>query len=470
MRSGFAALLAVSIGAKSMAQLTFNPDTPNAWVAVLKEGENTLGRSEDNDVRVEEGGVSGYHCRISLEQGLVTITDLNSTNGTHINGARITQSGWAPGQIVFLGHLPVRLETRVNAGASAPSPNGAIASSRPAVSLAGARLRIAGHAPASESASSAAEAEGAADAPPVAPSMISAPPGTRCRSHNKSLASWSCPKCRKYFCDLCVATRSTASGPAHMCRGCGVECLPVRMELVVEQERGFFSRLPGAFVFPFKGTGVLILIVATVVFAALSAMSGIFSILLTMAATGYLFLFLQNIIHGAAADEETMPSLPEFDGLFGAFFTLIGTVIISFILPVGLLIAKFFDVEIPTGAIVASIFASLFYFPMAFLAVAILDSPAAANPLVVIPSILKVPGQYLVTVVILCGVFGVRIMGGMAVAVASEATYTTTDMSVMFGGFAAGALWSFISIYLLTVAMRILGLLYLTQRDKLGWL
>jgi hypothetical protein len=459
-----------------MAQLTFNPDTPNAWVSVLKEGENTLGRSEDNDVRVEEGGVSGYHCRISVEQGLVTITDLNSTNGTHINGARISQSGWAPGQIVFLGHLPVRLDARVSAVPSpalgAPGANGGSAVARPltpAVSLSSPRLRIAGHAPANETVSS--PEPGTESAPPVAgPAFISAPPGTRCRSHNKSLASWSCPKCRKYFCDLCVATRATASGPAHMCRGCGVECLPVRMEFVMEQERGFFSRLPGAFVFPFKGAGVLILIVATMLFAAFSAMSGIFSILLTMAATGYLFLFLQNIIHGAANAEETMPSLPDMDGLFGAFFTLAGTVIISFILPIGLGIAKFFDVDIPTSALVASVFASLFYFPMAFLAVAILDSPAAANPLVVVPSILKVPAHYLVTVLILCAVFGVRILGGMAAVVASDATYTTTDMSVFFGVVAARAIWSFISLYLLTVAIRILGLLYLTQKDKLGWL
>ncbi|HKX63225.1 MAG TPA: FHA domain-containing protein, partial [Verrucomicrobiae bacterium] len=283
-----------------MAQLTFNPDTPNAWVAALKEGENTIGRSEDNDVRVEEGGVSGYHCRISLEQGLVTITDLNSTNGTHINGARITQSGWAPGQIVFLGHLPVRLETRVNAGASAPTPNGGLAPSPPsaaAVSLAGSRLRIAGHSAPSESASSSSPEAESAEAPPVAPSMISAPPGTRCRSHNKSLATWSCPKCRKYFCDLCVATRSTASGPAHTCRGCGVECLPVRVELVVEQERGFFSRLPGAFVFPFKGTGVIILIIISIILAGLSAFAGPFAIFLKAAILGYLFLYLQNIIH-----------------------------------------------------------------------------------------------------------------------------------------------------------------------------
>jgi hypothetical protein len=214
----------------------------------------------------------------------------------------------------------------------------------------------------------------------------------------------------------------------------------------------------------------LILIAATLVFAALSAMGGIFSILLTMAATGYLFLFLQNIIHSTAAGDETMPSMPDFDGLFGAFFTLLGTVIISFILPVGLGIAKLFDVEIPTNLLIGSVFISLLYFPMAFLAVAMLDSVAAANPLVVIPSILRVPAQYLVTVILLCGVYGVRLLGDLASSAAGDLTYTTTDMSVLFATLAGRALWSFLSIYLLTVSMRILGLLYVTQRDKLNWI
>jgi hypothetical protein len=30
-------------------------------------------------------------------------------------------------------------------------------------------------------------------------------------------------------------------------------------------------------------------------------------------------------------------------------------------------------------------------------------------------------------------------------------------------------LWAFLSVYLLTVTTRILGLLYLTKRDRLGW-
>jgi hypothetical protein len=29
--------------------------------------------------------------------------------------------------------------------------------------------------------------------------------------------------------------------------------------------------------------------------------------------------------------------------------------------------------------------------------------------------------------------------------------------------------WSLVSVYLLTVTTRILGLLYRTQKDKLGW-
>jgi len=112
-----------------MAQLTFNPNSPSAWSVTLKEGENTIGRADDNDVCTGEGGVSSHHCRVSLNQGVVTITDLNSTNGTSVNGHPITQATWSPGQIIHLGQLPVRLEgagpipvaTLVTAPTAAPS-------------------------------------------------------------------------------------------------------------------------------------------------------------------------------------------------------------------------------------------------------------------------------------------------------------------------------------------------------------
>lgn len=474
-----------------MAQLIFHPNSANAWAYTLKEGSNTIGRSDDNDVRIGEGGVSGHHCTVSLNQGVVTITDLNSTNGTHINGNRITQASWAPGQTLQLGEIPVRLEgvDLVQSAIPAAIPlaiplaapiaapvAAAVAAAAPApVSKGPIRLRIAGsggsHAPA-PAAAAVVEAP-VAELPPALEHAhgITAPAGTRCKSHSKSPAAWYCPKCRKFFCDLCVATRASTSGPKHNCRSCGSDCDPVHLERSGPvHEKGFFARLPEAFIYPFKGAGSLVLIVATLVFAALSAVSGIFNILLSMMATGYLFLFLQNIIHATAAEENEMPSLPDFDGLFGAFFTLLGTIAISFIIPIILGIARLSGVEIPVSVIIASIFVSLIYFPMAFLAVAMLDSVAAANPLVIIPSILKVPGQYIVTVIMISIVFGVRILGDVFSGVAGSETYTTRSMSVLFIGIGVQAVWSFIRIYLLTVTMRILGNLYLTQRDKLGWL
>lgn len=462
-----------------MAHLTINPNSANAWVVILKEGENTFGRADDNDVRVEEGGVSSHHCKVILDQGVITILDLNSTNGTSINGARVAQAVWPPGQIIHLGNLPVRLEgaqpTAPAVPMAAPAPPIPVALSTAAPTPAAPapmRLRISGSASHPEPAATPAAETPVADLPPpiVSAGAITAPTGTRCKSHPKSPPNWHCPKCRKYYCHLCITTRPSHSGALHLCRACGGECQPVQTPQAADGgERGFFAHLPGAFIYPLRGTGVLTVIAATLVFAALGMVTGLFSIMMTMAAIGYLFLFVQNIIHCTAAGDDEMPSLPDFDGLFGAFFTLAGTVAFCFFLPIGLIIAKFFEVDIPTSAVIATIFLSLLYFPMAFLSVAMNDSAIAANPLVVIPAILKMPLQYLVTAILLCGVFGVRLLGDSLASAAGQATMTTTDMSVMFMAFGVKVIWSFISIYLLTVGMRILGILYVTQKEKFGW-
>jgi predicted component of type VI protein secretion system len=104
-----------------MAQLIFHPESAKTWAYTLKEGNNTIGRTDDNDVRIGEGGVSGHHCTVSLNQGVVTITDLNSTNGTLLNGIRITQASWAPGQTLHLGEIAVCLEGADLAKAAIPT-------------------------------------------------------------------------------------------------------------------------------------------------------------------------------------------------------------------------------------------------------------------------------------------------------------------------------------------------------------
>ncbi|MCM8613747.1 phospholipase D-like domain-containing protein [Accumulibacter sp.] len=56
---------------------------------VLRAGMNTVGRAQDNDVVIGSARVSRYHARISLDDGVCTLSDLASGNGTFLNGERI---------------------------------------------------------------------------------------------------------------------------------------------------------------------------------------------------------------------------------------------------------------------------------------------------------------------------------------------------------------------------------------------
>lgn len=52
----------------------------------------TLGRNKDNDLVLSDPFVSGHHCRVAHENGVVVVTDLNSTNGCFMNGQRVNGS------------------------------------------------------------------------------------------------------------------------------------------------------------------------------------------------------------------------------------------------------------------------------------------------------------------------------------------------------------------------------------------
>jgi uncharacterized membrane protein YhaH (DUF805 family) len=48
-----------------------------------------IGRDSDNDVIIKDDAVSHYHTQIAYDGTLFRIMDLNSTNGTYVNGNRI---------------------------------------------------------------------------------------------------------------------------------------------------------------------------------------------------------------------------------------------------------------------------------------------------------------------------------------------------------------------------------------------
>ena len=57
----------------------------------LREGEQVVGRAATSHIRLPDSSVSRTHAKIVLEDGKVTLTDLESSNGTFVNGARITE-------------------------------------------------------------------------------------------------------------------------------------------------------------------------------------------------------------------------------------------------------------------------------------------------------------------------------------------------------------------------------------------
>ena len=99
----------------------------------LNVDRTTIGRVEDNTFQIADPSVSSHHCEALLRGGEVVIRDLNSTNGTFINDAQITESVLKPGQTLRLGQIELKLEA---GGPRASTP------AAPAAPAAPARLRL----------------------------------------------------------------------------------------------------------------------------------------------------------------------------------------------------------------------------------------------------------------------------------------------------------------------------------------
>ncbi len=60
---------------------------------ILDKPTYTIGRKPDNDIVLEHSTVSGHHCRVYASGGTYFVEDLNSTNGTFLNGKKTFKSG-----------------------------------------------------------------------------------------------------------------------------------------------------------------------------------------------------------------------------------------------------------------------------------------------------------------------------------------------------------------------------------------
>ncbi len=90
----------------------------------LSVERTTVGRVEENTFQIAAPSVSSRHAEILLRGSEVLVHDLNSTNGTFINGEKITEAVLLPGQTLRLGQVELKIDDGqpVSAPVITPAP------------------------------------------------------------------------------------------------------------------------------------------------------------------------------------------------------------------------------------------------------------------------------------------------------------------------------------------------------------
>src|ERR1051326_4903997 len=165
-----------------MFQLHIRSGSRTAQVLDLPPGLTRMGRHPDNELTLDDSTVSGRHCEVLYQDGIVRVRDLASTNGTYIDGQKIQEAVLMAGQVLVVGSVTMALE-------STP------------VHIAIPEMPV----------------------PAVPPTEVDGVPV--CYQHPGSRAPLECAQCGKRFCELCVHQVRRVGGAAlTLCPVCGGHC------------------------------------------------------------------------------------------------------------------------------------------------------------------------------------------------------------------------------------------------------
>jgi hypothetical protein len=398
---------------QSMPKLIVNPDTPDAWEIQLQPGPNLIGRSPANDFSIAHDSLAAMHCQVTVTERNVILRQLAPAS-TLRAGTPITEAALTDGDTLQLGEIVMRFENE-----AAPLP-----------------------------------------APATSAPTESAP----CRTHPIAAGHHYCPHCHEHFCELCVNRRPVRGRIGRFCRVCGCECDSTSAPAQTATPTVPFGRqIGGAFGYPLQGDGLILLGAGAVFFFVVSFVAGyafILGLLISLFAAGYLISYYQQILATSATGRDTMPDWPDFTNLgdlLSPIIQFLGVFAVSFGPAIFLNIFVATETSWRPWAIGAALGFGCVYFPMGFMAVALADSLAALNPLVIIPSILKIPGAYLLAILVLVAVLGASWVGNAILP-------RLLPIPIV-----PGVLGEFVGLYLMTVEMRLLGLLYRTKQNQLAW-
>jgi pSer/pThr/pTyr-binding forkhead associated (FHA) protein len=91
-----------------MARLILSLDSQVLAEYNMNKERYTIGRLPDNDVRIDNPAVSGHHALIINILNDSFLEDLNSTNGTYVNGKLIKKHALQHGDVITVGHHQLR--------------------------------------------------------------------------------------------------------------------------------------------------------------------------------------------------------------------------------------------------------------------------------------------------------------------------------------------------------------------------
>ncbi len=235
------------------------------------------------------------------------------------------------------------------------------------------------------------------------------------------------------------------------------------------ERKPFLELLPDIFSYPFKGNGRYLLIGGTAAYLFIDLLSYfmIFSLLgliLAIIFSGYLAAFIMKIISSSSDGAVEPPDWPDFTDLWDDILCpaakVGGTTIFCFI-PFIIYLFSYYPLEwfmnprwLYDPVTWLLLLSGILYYPMALIAMSPSDSVSFVNPVFVLPSIIKVFRDYIAACLVLLLVIMVRFFS----------MFFFPDIPLV-----SSVVTNFLSLYFILVEMRILGLLYFANQERLGW-
>lgn len=426
---------------------------------ILSDESVKVGRSRDNGIRLPHKSVSRHHAVVSEEDGRLQIKDLASTYGCYINEDKISEGTVEDGDVLRLGRIRLTYQTDILA-----PPPGTPAAVADAVKAKAGEDSI----PVERVAVAEPELDAGAPEPIQLPSQASTRSSVEtkpCDKHPANNLSLICPKCHLKFCDECVNKLEVSGQERRLCPYCKESCRSLQFHLASEHRSrslkhgSVFGCLGDVFKFPFSSEGLWLLLIGSIVYVVLDFVAQ-FDYRVAIVASAYVCAYLVNILRAIAAEED-IPGWPDFTDWWGQivrpflmFLTALGAAFLPLII-YGFM-AGWEDlrlrVVLPTAAW------ALLYMPVSLVAITTKDDFTAVNPFVVMPGMIKLHTQYMLTSVILFAM----VIGRYFLNNLFDTYINIPVVPVVFG--------AVVSLYFLIASLRLVGLLHQVNRSDLGWL